>query len=518
MAAAPREPVESAPLRVLFRAATARDAQMTTDVLERAGIAAERCDSVADLVTALDQGAGALLLSEEALIESATRDLLDALKRQPPWSDLPLLILARPGANSRAIATAMNFPVNVTVLERPMRVTSLISAVRTALRARRRQYELRGVLDGLREADQRKNEFLATLAHELRNPMAPLSTALSVLTRMPPSPAEAASYYELMERQVKHMSRLIDDLMEVSRVTRGRIDLHPETLEIDDVIAGAIELSRPLVDARKHRLEFEPLADSPRVEGDRVRLLQVFSNLINNAAKYTDDGGTITISVATGVSVRISVRDNGAGIPPEMLDSVFGMFVQLDHKTRIAQGGLGIGLTLVKHLVELHHGTVTAESAGSGLGSCFTVCLPATHARTETERSSTPLPARINANVLIVDDNRDAADSLSSALQLLGVKTTVAYDGEQALAEADLRRPGIAILDIGMPHIDGLELARRLRENPIHKGMALIALTGWGQAADREHVAAAGFDRHLLKPVDMAVLTRIIQRSSSGSD
>ena len=517
MVAAPLDPVEPTQLRVLFRAATTRDAKMTGDVLQRAGIFAQACTSVADVVTALDEGVGALLLAEEALREPAARDLFDALRRQPPWSDLPLLVLAQPGANSRAIAAAMDFGANVTVLERPMRVTALISAVNSALRARRRQYELRAVLDGLREADQRKTEFLATLAHELRNPLAPLSTALSILSRLPPKATEAADYYALMERQVRHMTRLIDDLMEVSRVTRGRIELHPEILEINDVIAGAIELSMPLIEAGKHRFEFQPTALSPKVDGDRVRLVQVFSNLINNAAKYTPAGGLIGVSVTTtGNLVKVSVQDNGAGIPPEMLDSVFGMFVQIDRTSRVAQGGLGIGLTLVKHLVELHHGTVAAHSAGPQQGTRFTVCLPVSDGEPESDGPLRSVPTRVNASVLIVDDNRDAADSMATALRMIGATATVAYDGEQALAEAARVRPAVAIMDIGMPHMDGLELARRLRDDPLHHDMALIALTGWGQMADRERVAAAGFDRHLLKPVDMAVLTRIIQRSAPG--
>jgi signal transduction histidine kinase/ActR/RegA family two-component response regulator len=508
---------EAPQLRVLLKAATTKDAVVTSSVLERAGIASQRCASVEAIVAALQEGAGVVLLAEEALNDPAASDLFRTLKQQPPWSDLPVLVLARQGADSRAVTAAMDLPANVTVLERPMRIASLISAVRSALRARRRQYELRTVLDGLREADQRKTEFLATLAHELRNPMAPLSTALSILTRTPPKPAEAPAYYALMERQVKHMTRLIDDLMEVSRVTRAQIDLQLEVLEINNVIADAIELSRPLIDAGKHRLEFHPPAQSSRVEGDRVRLVQVFSNLINNAAKYTPGGGVIRILVAKSThSVEVSVSDNGAGIPPDMLESVFGMFVQIDRTTRMAQGGLGIGLTLVKHLVKLHHGSVTASSPGAGEGSCFTVCLPLTHAEIGARNPSLPpLPTRVRGNVLIVDDNRDAADSLSAALQLMGVATSVAYDGEQGLARAASVKPGIAILDIGMPRMDGLELARRLREDPLHDGIVLVALTGWGQSADRERVAAAGFDRHLLKPVDMMALTRIIEQHSA---
>ncbi len=508
-------------LRVLLRAATAKDAQMAADVLSRAGIATHHCRSTAALVTELEHGAGALMLSEEALTEPGATALVRLLTMQPAWSDIPVLVLARSGVDSSAVVDAMDLPANVTVLERPMRVASLISALRSALRARQRQYELRAMLDGLRESDQRKTEFLATLAHELRNPLAPLTTTLSILERKAPGPAEARPYYELMGRQVEHMVRLVNDLMEVSRVTRAQIDLRVEVVAINDAIRAAIELSKPLIDAAGHRLEIEYPEPSPMVRGDHVRLTQVFSNLLNNAAKYTPTGGRIHVGIASeGRKAVVRVTDNGVGIPADMLESVFGMFVQVAGTSRVAQGGLGIGLTLVKSLVELHGGTVAARNAGAGSGAVVTVTLPLVKAGEQDaaiDASARPVGA-LSGHILIVDDNRDAADSMAAVLELLGASTTVAYDGEEALQKAEAMRPSVAILDIGMPRMDGCELARQLRAKPMHAGIALVALTGWGQSTDKERIANAGFDRHLLKPVDLADLAKVLQQLCARED
>lgn len=506
------------PLRVLLRAVTAKDAEMASAVLARAGILAETCLTVQEMIVQMRQGAGALLVSEEALTEAHARELVQELSAQPAWSDLPLLVLARQGADSRGVVDVMDLPANVTVLERPMRVASLVSVVRSALRARQRQYQLRTLLEGLRETDQRKTEFLATLAHELRNPMAPLSTALSILQRMSPDPAQAQHYYELMERQVKHMTHLVDDLMEISRVTRAQINLQQESVAIRDAITEAVELSRPLMDAPGHRLMVTCDDPSLVVKGDRVRLVQVFSNLLNNAAKYTIKDGRIEILAhRVGNDVQVVVRDNGVGIPESMLESVFGMFVQVNGTARAAQGGLGIGLTLVRNLVQLHGGTVSAFSNGNGKGTEVTVTLPLMQdlPLPEAGVEHYPVAIALHQNILVVDDNRDAADSLAAVLKLMGATTSVAYDGESALETAATARPSIAILDIGMPRMDGYELARRLRENPKHEHLALVALTGWGQASDRERISNAGFDRHLLKPVDIGELTRTLGKLAS---
>ncbi len=488
---------------------------MTRAVLERAGVQVQNCTTLAALADELAHGAGALVLAEEALAEPAATGLTQALQRQPPWSDLPVLVLARQGADSRVVAEAMDSVANVTVIERPMRVAAFVSSVRSALRARNRQYDLRATLEGLRLADQRKTEFLATLAHELRNPLAPLQTALTLLKRKRPGPDEAERHYDMMRRQVDHMVRLVNDLMEISRITRGRIELDTAAIDLQQVLRDAVELSRPLIDAAGHRLQLQ-LPDAPLpMHGDGVRLTQVFANLLNNAARYTPPGGHLVLAAqATGGEAVVSVRDDGIGIAPEMLDTVFDMFVQASGASKAAQGGLGIGLTLARSLVELQGGRIAAHSAGLGQGSEFTVRLPLQATPAAAVLADAPAPTASRRTVLVVDDNRDAADSLAEFLDAAGMATAVAYSGAEALELLPGLRPELAILDIGMPGMDGYELARRLRQHPAGRDLLLVALTGWGQQRDREATAAAGFDHHLVKPLDPDALLGFLDKIS----
>ncbi|WP_239142745.1 ATP-binding protein [Variovorax sp. WS11] len=501
--------------RILLRTATSRDAGMASTVLERAHFVSQVCDDMGSLVDELLRGAGAIMLAEEVLAGPALAVLTGALAAQPPWSDVPVLVLARQGADSRAIASAMDEFANVTVIERPMRVASLVSAVRTALRSRRRQYELRNLLEGLRDADQRKTEFLATLAHELRNPLAPLGTALSLLQRKKPGPEEAGKYYELMNRQVEHMVRLVNDLMEVSRITRGKIELHLGPVLLDAVIDDAVELSRPLFERAGHSLTVDVAGDPLVVRGDAVRLTQVFSNLMNNAAKYTPAGGRVTVTARQeGRQAVVSVSDTGTGLAPEMLKSIFEMFVQVSGTAREAQGGLGIGLTLVKSLVELQGGSVEAASEGLGRGATFTVRLPLAKSAAapgrRTRMSQDGWAPSLEGTILVVDDNRDAADTLAELLASMGATALVAYGGEEALQLAREHDIDIAVLDIGMPGMDGCELARHLRAGPRGAELKLIALTGWGQQGYRDRIAAAGFDHHLIKPLNLGEFMAVL--------
>jgi len=506
-------PAPALETRVLLRTITARDAQMASTVLSRAGLQTQVCADTAALLDELARGAGALMLTEETLEGRNAEALTQALSQQPPWSDLPILVLARQGADSRAISQAMAAFVNVTVIERPMRVAALVSAARSALRARGRQYEMRALLQGLREADQRKTEFLATLAHELRNPLAPLTTALALLERKPMAPAEMKRYYALMGRQVEHMTRLVSDLMEMSRITRGRVDLQMTVVPLATAIRDAIEQSRPLLRHGGHALTLQISDEALAVRGDPVRLTQVFSNLLNNAAKYTPAGGQIGLFARrVGGEAVIDITDTGVGIEPAMLEPIFEMFVQASGTSKAAQGGLGIGLTLVRTLVELHGGRVSAASEGLGHGATITVRLPL-EATLEDDTAPDPKdegqPLHGRA-VLVVDDNRDAADALAALLGDMGALASVAYNGEGALRLALDRPPALAILDLGMPGMDGYELARRLRESPECAATTLIALTGWGQTADRERVRAAGFNHHLLKPMDVDQLVSLL--------
>ena len=754
--------------RVLLLAPTGRDSAMTESILQRADIHTTTCRSMHELCDEMDRGAGAVLLAEEAFVPDRTTRLHAWISAQPAWSDLPVIVLARPGADSATVATAMDELRNVTVLERPTRISALVSAVRTALRARERQYQIRdhvagrelslqaaallaaivatsddaivsktldgeilswnaaaerlfgytaeeavgkpimliippersheeatilrrlragervehfetqrrakdgrlidisvtvspvrdangviigaskiardigerkraaetlratqehlqvvtdnmavavlrcsrdfrylwvspgctawhgrpasemvgrkiaevlgqaafdtvrpyidrvlsgervefeiqvpyqhiasrwvkavyvpthdstGQIDGwvavlmdttnhhsledaLREADRRKDEFLAVLAHELRNPLAPIRNSLHIMRLLVRNDPTADSAAEMMERQVHHMVRLVDDLMEVSRITRGSIELRKERIDLAGIVRSAVETSRPLIDGARHQLLIAVPTEPLTLEGDPVRLTQVIANLLNNAAKYTDAGGQIRLTIRReGDDVSISIQDTGVGIAADMLPRVFDPFVQGALSTIHAQGGLGIGLTLVKRLVELHGGTVEARSEGGGKGSEFVVRLPLAERAPATdviERAGRASPALSSQRVLVVDDNRDAAESMRLLLEMLGAQVRVAYSGTEALDMLGTWQPAVVLLDIGMPGMDGHEVARRIRGQPELRDVTLIALTGWGQAEERRRSELSGFDYHLIKPADVRTLQTLL--------
>ena len=504
--------------RVLALTPTERDAALSRSVLARAGVDCVPCATLEQLCDCLDEGAAAVLLVEEAISIEGHERLLSFLAAQAPWSDMPVLVLARPGADSAAIARAMDQLGNVTVLERPTRVAALVSAVRSALRARQRQYEIRALLGeheraeaALREADRRKDEFLAMLAHELRNPLAPIRNSLHILRLTSEADASTRRIGEMMERQVSHMVRLVDDLLEVSRITRGKIELRKEPTLVGAIVRSAVETSRPAIEAAKHRLVLDVPVEPEVLECDPVRLTQVVANLLNNAARYSEPGGQIRLAVRRERGeVVISVRDTGIGIPPDLLPRVFEPFMQVD-RTHHAQGGLGIGLALVKSLVELHGGTVAAHSDGPGTGSEFVLRLPAGPARMPSvDPTCGGLSALASPRVLVVDDNEDAAESLGVLLQLLGAVVEVAFDGPAAIEAVVSHRPAAVLVDIGMPGMDGHEVARRIRELPGSDGITLIALTGFGQEEDRHRSRSAGFDHHLVKPADVVALQALL--------
>jgi len=324
----------------------------------------------------------------------------------------------------------------------------------------------------------------------------------------------------MMERQVNHMVRLVDDLLEVSRITRGTIELRTEPVEIAGVVRSAVETSQPLIEAGSHQLAVSLPAEPLTVQADPVRLSQVVANLLNNAAKYTDRRGQIWLSVKReGDWVSISVRDSGIGIAPEMLPHVFQLFTQIDRNSARGQGGLGIGLTLVKSLTELHGGEVQAQSAGLGHGSEFVVRLPLAAAQIQAGRASLddrPAFGLVPRRILVVDDNRDAAQSLGLLLKVLGAEVRIEFNGPDALTAMDAFRPAVVLLDIGMPGMDGLEVARQIRERPEFRGTTLIALTGWGQEDDRRRSQLAGFDHHLTKPADVTAIEGLLD--SLGKD
>ncbi len=369
--------------------------------------------------------------------------------------------------------------------------------------------------EALKEADRRKDQFLATLAHELRNPLAPISNVLQVWPLIEDDRSQTQQMRGLIDRQVRQMIRLIDDLLDVSRISRGKIELRKQRLDLVTILDGALEGVRPFVEQCEHALSVELPPQPVMLDGDAGRLMQVFANLINNAAKYTGHGGHIWITAAhEGRFARVSVRDDGPGIPADQLTAIFEMFAQVDQTLDRAHGGLGIGLTLVKTLVELHGGTVEAHSDGPGRGSEFVVRLPAdatdetpTTAQQALSFEALALPPR--RRVLVVDDLRPSANTLAMMLSGLGQQTQVAYDGQAAITAAVALRPEIVFLDIAMPGMDGYEVARQLRR-AAGADLVLVALTGYGQEQDRQRAFAAGFDQHLVKPTTVDALHQLL--------
>jgi two-component system CheB/CheR fusion protein len=366
----------------------------------------------------------------------------------------------------------------------------------------------------LADAARRKDEFLAMLSHELRNPLAPLKNAAQLLL-VPKTPEDSLRWAsEVIDRQVGQLSRLVDDLLDVSRISRGKIQLRKEPVELANILEQAVEISRPLLDARQHELTESLPAEPVWLEGDPVRLTQVIANLLNNAAKYTPQRGEIRVSAAKAdAEVILRVRDNGVGIIPEMLSSIFEPFTQANRSLDRAEGGLGIGLTLARSLVEMHGGRIEAYSDGPEKGSEFVVRLAALRGIQERPSIANQVTQSIPSapcRVLVVDDNRDAAESLSALLRVRGHEVCMAADGAAALEMATTMQPDVIFLDIGLPGMDGYELARRLREVPGLEGTLLIAVTGYGHDDDRRRSKEAGFDHHFVKPVDPAQLCSLL--------
>ena len=434
-----------------------------------------------------------------------------AATKQPYRGEVPFT-----GTNGRRIYDYIFVPV----LNEAGDVEAVAGTTRDVTERKENEDKIRQSQDALREADQRKDEFLATLAHELRNPLAPIRNALYIFKQHDNHSLERrAEARALIERQVEQMVRLVDDLMDVSRITRGKIELKREIITLNDVIRTAVETSQPIINERGHQLQIN-LPDEPiYVDGDLVRIGQVFANLLNNAAKYTPAKGWIMLSTTiVDGNVVVSIEDNGIGIAPDMLPQVFDMFRQADHSIGRAQGGLGIGLTLVKRLLELHGGHIEAQSMGLGKGSAFHVTLPMT---------SAPVVATVAANddanlsmqrVLVVDDNEAAGKTMGWGVELFGCTAKVVHNGRAAIAMAADYKPDIVLLDIGMPDMNGYELCQCLRQMPELKNTIFVAQTGWGQEEHRKWSKEAGFHHHLVKPVNLDDLKAIVTGTYKGDD
>lgn len=377
--------------------------------------------------------------------------------------------------------------------------------------------ERRQADDALREADRRKDEFLAILAHELRNPLAPLRTGLEIMRLGTADAVRAEQVRSMMVRQVDHMVALVDDLMDVSRISRGSIVLERRPVELTTVIRSALESCDPIIRQSGHEVSIVLPAETVHVDGDRNRLVQALGNLLINAAKYTDPGGHIAVTLEhAGEFAIVRVKDNGVGIPADKLSSVFDLFMQVDSAVDRTQGGLEIGLTIVRQLVELHGGTIEVRSDGPGKGSEFIVRLPLARApAAEPEKPILQADSVRARRILVVDDNQDAARAMATMLELLGHQVELAYDGVQALAVAEAGHPEIILMDLGMPHLNGYAAAQRLRRTGWGKSAMLIAVTGWGQEADRAASEEAGFDHHLVKPVDIDAVQALVAQLDS---
>jgi signal transduction histidine kinase/CheY-like chemotaxis protein len=503
--------------RFLVVAPTGRDGSLTALLLADHGMACRVCGDIDELERCFDaEGAAGFMIAEEALVRPALTVLERILAQQPPWSDLPVLLFTSAKTSWSArdpTRRTVNALGNVTLLERPLRPITMLSAARSALRARRRQYTARAALHAEQRAVQARDQFLAMLGHELRNPLSAIALANSL-----DSDPRVGQRQDVIGRQVHHLMRLVDDLLDVSRVTSGKVQLKRELVDLCHVVESSLASTRPMIAAQQLELAVSLPPATLIVDGDPVRLEQAVVNLLSNAAKYTQAHGRIALEVKrTDGHAVVEVRDDGVGIAPEMLDRVFDLFMQADGSLDRAQGGLGIGLTLVRNLIEMHGGTVRAKSDGLGKGSAFELRLPLAAAKAgATTRSSTPPAADGGKNkrprafrMLLIEDNADSRELLALLLERLGHRVFTADDGVRGLAEALQQRPQVLLVDIGLPGMDGYAVARRVRAE-LGRSVYLIALTGYGQPEDRKRALDAGFDAHFTKPVDMKAIEKLL--------
>ncbi len=500
--------------RVLILAPIGRDASLAAAALSDGGFACHVCRNVDELWAEIERGAGAVMMTEEVLSVHAVGCLRAVLERQPRWSDLPLIVFtSQPFADFGAHSTeTFAETANVTLLERPIRVRTMLSAARAALRARKRQYEVRDLVSQLHGRIEERDQFLAMLGHELRNPLAAITLAIGSLRL-----DEHDTTHEILVRQTKHLKQLVDDLLEIGRITSGKIVLHRAEIELGDVVEHCAESMRARAAAHRLRLTLHR-GSNTFVDGDVVRLEQIVNNLLSNAIKYTPSGGTIDVFVGrnNGEAV-LRVKDTGRGIAPELLPRIFDLFMQADVTVDRAEGGMGIGLTLVRKLAELHDGNVEALSDGRGHGCEFIVRIPAitpTTAPAPREERTAPVRAT-SKRIVVIEDNADIRHLLRAELKRLGHQIDDAGEGAEGLQKILDSRPDVALIDIGLPGLDGYAIARHVRQS-LGKDICLIALSGYGQAEDRARAHEAGFDIHLTKPAGIMELERVLARASAA--
>jgi signal transduction histidine kinase/ActR/RegA family two-component response regulator len=509
---------------------TGRDANLVRLTLAGVGISAEACGSWEKLLEGFSDAAGAVLIAEEAIESKSLNSFIETLEAQPVWSDLPVIIFSSHARNAEVLLNTFGGRINVTIVERPIRVTMLISAVRGALRARMRQYQTRDLLAQLEQADMQKDLFLATLSHELRTPLNSILGWIQILRSRQLDRSEIDRAIEVIERNAKGQAEMISDILFVSRVITGKLEIKHEPIDIAGIINAVVEVIKPSADSKSLNLTVESEGFEPvPVEGDSERLQQVFLNLLTNAVKFTPEHGSIAIRLnRVGSNVSIQVSDTGQGINPQFLPYVFERFRQADSTYTRRAGGLGLGLAIVSHLVELHGGTVTAHSEGKDRGAQFTVTLPIADARrlmpvnnrTPRAEVSPEITAKVRGmNLLLVEDDQDSRDMLETALGIYGIKVQSAASAGDALEKIRELKPDVMVSDIGLPGEDGYDLIRKVRSLPVHDGgqIPAIALTGYVSVQDRNLALAAGYQDHLPKPVNPNELLELLARLRNGS-
>jgi signal transduction histidine kinase/ActR/RegA family two-component response regulator len=492
--------------RILIYAPTGQDGPLAAKVLAMAQIDGHVCATLGDLARQLELGAGAVLTVEEALAPGAYQLLQGCVARQPDWSDLPIILLTHHGADSPVVRHAVAGLGNLSLIERPVRTLTLITALHSTLRARNKQYQVR-------EAARRKDEFLASLGHELRNPLAPIRTSVSLLTHLYPDAAPVGRIRDVVERQVRLLTRLVDDLLDVARITSGKITLQRQLVTLAAVMSHVSELCLHGASAKRIHIAWQLPSEEVMLDIDYARAVQIYANILSNAVKFTPQGGNVVVRASVDEDgLLVSVRDSGIGLDAETIPRIFRMFEQSKTVSGQFSSGLGIGLSLSRQFAEMHGGAVEARSDGTGTGSEFLIRLPVV-SRDSVRNAAPQSPAAgldgRKMKVLVVDDNHDAADSLAALLEIDGFDAHAVYDGAMAIEATAESQPDVVILDLGMPGMDGYETARAIRQRPGAERILLLALTGWGQSDARRRTLEAGFDHHLVKPVELEQIVRL---------
>jgi signal transduction histidine kinase len=491
------------------------DAQLAIGFLRKNGIEALGFGSLLELAASLDARIGCVVVAEEGLVAGEIPAFREAIARLPAWADLPLILVARDVPALGALS-AEAFPDsgNVTLLERPLNAHTLVSAVQVALRASARQRDVGELLAERERAVRLRDEFMAMLAHELRNPLAPMRNALYLMRSQSIDHPLVQQCSAVLERQVSHIVRMVDDLMDVARLERGKVTLQKRRADLNRVVAAGVESCLPAAQVRGHRVSLRLSAAALPVDADAVRLEQIVCNLVNNAIKFSPPSSEVVVETgALGGEALITVHDQGIGFEPHTAENLFAPFLQVNPTLERTTGGLGIGLTIVRRLVELHGGTVSGSSPGPRQGARFVVRLPlATRpAEVEAEPAEAPAVSARRLRVVVIEDNEDIRASLISILRHWGHEAVAEADGHAGLARVLEVKPDVALVDLGLPGLNGYDVARRVRAAIPNGAVRLIAITGYGQPADRERAVEAGFDAHLLKPVPLEVLERALQ-------